>query len=294
MVEKSTIPVKTAEVTAIADLQNPDRILIGGESSPQGQAAIDALASIYARWIPRERVLTTNLCSSERSNLVANAFLAQRFSTINSISALCEATGADVDEVARAVGSDSRIGPKLLKASVGFGGSCFQKDILNLVYLCESFGLPRSRRLLALGGHHKRLAEVALRSGKRIGILGFACKKDTNDTRESPAIQVCRDLLDERARLAIPDQHVSREESNKTCSTSVSRNTSSTPTSESTPTLTPPSKAHTPSPPSPSGMNSNPSTSSAFTNSCSNPPSSSMAAPSSPWTNSKPSASKLL
>src|SRR5690606_10758773 len=128
--------------TAISDLNEPDRILIGGESTPEGNAAVEALVSVYANWVPRERIITTNLWSSELSKLVANAFLAQRISSINSISALCEATGADVDEVAKAIGTDSRIGPKFLKASVGFGGSCFQKDILNLVYLCESFGLP--------------------------------------------------------------------------------------------------------------------------------------------------------
>ncbi len=135
-------PEFLAEGTAIDDLRNPDRILIGGEPTPEGQAALQKLVDVYARWVPRERILTTNLWSSELSKLVANAFLAQRISSINSISALCEATGADVDEVANAIGKDSRIGPKFLKASVGFGGSCFQKDILNLVYLCGHFGLP--------------------------------------------------------------------------------------------------------------------------------------------------------
>ena len=168
IVEKSTIPVRTADTlltilrsnskngefqvlsnpeflaegTAVADLENPDRILVGGERTPGGEKAVAALVDIYARWVPREKIITTNLWSSELSKLVANAFLAQRISSINSISALCEATGADVDEVANAIGKDSRIGPKFLKASVGFGGSCFQKDILNLVYLCEHFGLP--------------------------------------------------------------------------------------------------------------------------------------------------------
>ncbi len=168
IVEKSTIPVKTAETikeilaantrgvkfevlsnpeflaegTAVADLQQPDRVLIGGERTPGGEAAIKALADVYARWVPRDRIIATNLWSSELSKLVANAFLAQRISSINSISALCEATGADVDEVANAIGKDSRIGAKFLKASVGFGGSCFQKDILNLVYLCDHFGIP--------------------------------------------------------------------------------------------------------------------------------------------------------
>jgi UDPglucose 6-dehydrogenase len=183
---------------------------------------MEALASVYARWIPRERIITTNLWSSELSKLVANAFLAQRISSINSISALCEATGADVDEVARAIGTDTRIGPKFLKASVGFGGSCFQKDILNLVYLCESFGLPHVaeywRQVVHLNDWQKsRFVEKIVRTlfntvnGKRIAILGFAFKKDTNDTRESPAIQVCRDLLREHARLAIHDPRVSNE-----------------------------------------------------------------------------------
>ncbi len=249
IVEKSTIPVKTAEAiksilaanspngasfqvlsnpeflaegTAISDLQNPDRILIGGETTPEGQAAVKALVDVYARWIPREKILTTNLWSSELSKLVANAFLAQRISSINSISALCEATGADVDEVSRAIGMDSRIGPKFLKSSVGFGGSCFQKDILNLVYLCESFGLPEVseywRQVVHLNDWQKtRFVEKIVRtlyntvSGKRIGILGFAFKKDTNDTRESAAIQVCRDLLNERAHVAIYDPRVTKE-----------------------------------------------------------------------------------
>jgi UDPglucose 6-dehydrogenase len=248
IVEKSTIPVKTAsairtiitanstrdctfevlsnpeflaEGTAVLDLENPDRILIGGDPSITGNAAVEALASIYARWIPRERIITTNLWSSELSKLVANAFLAQRISSINSISALCETTGADVDEVARAIGSDSRIGPKFLKSSVGFGGSCFQKDILNLVYLCESFGLPEVadywRQVVQLNDWQKsRFVEKIVRtlfntvSDKRVAILGFAFKKDTNDTRESPAIQVCRDLLREHAHVAIYDPQVDR------------------------------------------------------------------------------------
>lgn len=249
IVEKSTIPVKTAtaiktilaanssdeasfdvlsnpeflaEGTAVEDLQSPDRILIGGETTESGDKAVDALVSIYARWVPRERIITTNLWSSELSKLVANAFLAQRISSINSISALCEATGADVDEVARAIGTDSRIGPKFLKASVGFGGSCFQKDLLNLVYLCESFGLPHVaeywRQVVHLNDWQKsRFVEKIVRtlfntvSGKRIAILGFAFKKDTNDTRESAAIQVCRDLLREHAHVAVYDPRVSRD-----------------------------------------------------------------------------------
>ncbi len=246
IVEKSTIPVKTAsaiktvleanksadftfevlsnpeflaEGTAIEDLENPDRILIGGDVTPSGDAAVEELAAIYASWVPRERIITTNLWSSELSKIVANAFLAQRISSINSISALCEATGADIGEVARAIGMDSRIGPRFLRASVGFGGSCFQKDLLNLVYLCETFNLPEVadywQRVVDINTWQKsRFVEKMVRtmfntvSGKRIAILGFAFKKDTNDTRETPAIQVCRDLLHERARLAVYDPRV--------------------------------------------------------------------------------------
>lgn len=249
IVEKSTIPVKTAEAmltilranskkgtfqvlsnpeflaegTAIADLQKPDRILIGGETTPEGDAAVEKLVSVYARWVPRERILTTNLWSSELSKLVANAFLAQRISSINSISALCEATGADVDEVAHAIGTDSRIGPKFLKASVGFGGSCFQKDILNLVYLCGHFGLPEVaaywESVVNMNDWQKRrFAHLIVStlfntvSGKRIAVLGFAFKKDTNDTRESAAIAVVRDLLEENATVVVYDPKVPAEE----------------------------------------------------------------------------------
>jgi UDPglucose 6-dehydrogenase len=246
IVEKSTIPVKTAtaiqsilaansttdatfqvlsnpeflaEGTAVADMENPDRILIGGEETPAGRAALEALVAVYANWVPREKIITTNLWSSELSKLVANAFLAQRISSINSISALCETTGADVDEVARAIGSDSRIGPKFLKSSVGFGGSCFQKDILNLVYLCESFNLPEAaaywRSVVTMNDWQKsRFVEKIVRtlfntvSGKRIAILGFAFKKDTNDTRESAAIHIVRDLVAENAHVVIYDPRV--------------------------------------------------------------------------------------
>jgi UDPglucose 6-dehydrogenase len=245
IVEKSTIPVRTAEAiqqilaancpvarcqvlsnpeflaegTAIKDLLNPDRVLIGGERSPEGELAVAALSSIYARWVPRSRILTTNLWSSELSKLVANAFLAQRISSINSISALCEATGADVDEVANAIGHDSRIGPRFLKASVGFGGSCFQKDILNLVYLCQHFHLPEVagywQQVVKINDWQKRrFAERIVRAlfntvaEKRIAVLGFAFKKDTNDTRESSAISVVRDLLAEQARVVIYDPQV--------------------------------------------------------------------------------------
>ena len=212
-------PEFLAEGTAVQDLLNPDRVLIGGES----QAAIGKLVDVYANWVPRERILTTNLWSSELSKLTANAFLAQRVSSINAISALCEATGADVDEVAKAIGTDSRIGPKFLKSSVGFGGSCFQKDILNLVYLCEHFGLREVaeywEQVIKMNDYQKRrFCERMVRtmfntvSNKQIAVWGFAFKKDTNDTRESAAIYVCRDLLNERAKLKIYDPQVSEEQ----------------------------------------------------------------------------------
>jgi UDPglucose 6-dehydrogenase len=249
IVEKSTIPVKTAETikdilaangrgikfqvlsnpeflaegTAVVDLLNPDRVLIGGERTREGAAAVKKLADVYARWVPRARIVTTNLWSSELSKLVANAFLAQRISSINSISALCEATGADVDEVAHAIGMDSRIGPKFLKASVGFGGSCFQKDILNLVYLCEHFSLPEVAAywegVVKMNDWQKRrfTAKIVRAlynsvADKKVAVLGFAFKKDTNDTRESAAIFVCRDLISEQARVTVYDPKVPAEE----------------------------------------------------------------------------------
>ena len=249
IVEKSTIPVKTADAiqtivssnskglkfqvlsnpeflaegTAVKDLTNPDRVLIGGERTPDGDKAVAALVSVYARWVPRDRIITTNLWSSELSKLVANAFLAQRISSINSISALCEATGADVDEVANAIGMDSRIGAKFLKASVGFGGSCFQKDILNLTYLCESFGLPEVAAywasVVGINDWQKRRFTARLTkelfntvADKKIAVLGFAFKKDTNDTRESAAINVCRDLLAEQAQVSVYDPKVPADE----------------------------------------------------------------------------------
>lgn len=247
VVEKSTLPVRTAESikrilsassngsgakfdvlsnpeflaegTAVEDLINPDRVLIGGDSAE----AIEKLASIYRRWIPNEKIIRTNLWSSELSKLTANAFLAQRVSSINAISALCEATGADVDEVASAIGYDSRIGPKFLKASVGFGGSCFQKDILNLVYLCEHFGLSEVaeywEQVIIMNDYQKnRFSTQIVKtmfstvSDKKIAIWGFAFKKDTNDTRESAAIYVCRALLEERAKLTIYDPQVGIKE----------------------------------------------------------------------------------
>src|SRR5436190_15289758 len=245
VVEKSTLPVRTAESlravlkangrgcrfeilskpeflaegTAIQDLENPDRVLIGNDDTNSGRAASKKLVEIYARWVPHEKILTSNIWSSELSKLVANAFLAQRVSSINSISALCEATGADVDEVAAAIGRDSRVGPKFLKASVGFGGSCFQKDILNLIYLCEHYGLHEVAeywsQVIKINDWQKsrftrRMVETMFNTiaGKRIAILGFAFKKDTNDTRESAAIDVCRALLNEKAHLAIYDPRV--------------------------------------------------------------------------------------
>ena len=245
VVEKSTLPVRTAESlkrilesnakgrnfqilsnpeflaegTAIADLTNPDRVLIGGDQTPEGKAAIQQLVDVYAAWVPREKILTTNVWSSELSKLTANAFLAQRISSINAISALCEATEANVDEVAHAIGTDSRIGQKFLKSSIGFGGSCFQKDILNLVYLCEHFGLPDVAAywngVIEMNDYQKhRFARKVVAtlfntvSDKKIAVLGFAFKKDTNDTRESAAIYICRDLLEEQATLAIYDPKV--------------------------------------------------------------------------------------
>ena len=252
VIEKSTLPVRTAEViksilkasnntsrtskekltfdvlsnpeflsegTAINDLENPDRVLIGGES----QEAIEILSSIYKKWVPEEKILKTNIWSSELAKLTANAFLAQRISSINSISAICEATGADVREVSRAIGSDSRIGSKFLDSGPGFGGSCFKKDILNLVYLCEHFGLKEVadfwESVVTLNKWHQhRISNLVIKklfgtlANKKILILGFAFKANTNDTRESAAIQICKDLLDEGADLYIHDPKVSRQQ----------------------------------------------------------------------------------
>lgn len=245
IVEKSTVPIKTSKViekiltknnpnvqfdivsnpeflaegTAVKDLTNPDRVLIGGQNSE----AVDILASVYANWVPRERIITTNLWSSELSKLVANAFLAQRVSSINAISALCEVTGADVSEVARAVGTDTRVGSKFLQASVGFGGSCFQKDILNLVYLCEYYGLKEvadyfygviqindfQRQRFAQKIVHKMFNTI---TSKKIAIFGFAFKANTGDTRESSSIFVCQHLLEERANLRIYDPKVPKNQ----------------------------------------------------------------------------------
>lgn len=250
VVEKSTLPVRTAaalkeildstgngvkyqilsnpeflaEGTAVDDLRNPDRVLIGGDiESKEGKEAMDALLSIYACWVPREKILTTNVWSSELSKLTANAFLAQRVSSINAISELCEKTGADVNEVAKAVGMDSRVGPKFLNASVGFGGSCFQKDILNLVYIARSFNLNEVadywEQVIIMNDHQKRrFAANMVRkmyntvSGKKITLLGWAFKKDTNDTRESAAIYVADYLLNEQAEIVVYDPKVTEEQ----------------------------------------------------------------------------------
>ena len=242
VIEKSTLPVRTAEAmerifrngdgqsrfevlsnpeflaegTAIADLERPDRVLIGGASTANGQAAIEELVEIYARWVPRDRILTSNVWSSELSKLAANAFLAQRVSSINAISAICEHTGADVLEVARAIGTDRRLGPHFLRAGVGFGGSCFQKDILNLVYLCETCGLPEVARywetVVQMNQHQKerfvrRMVSAMFNTlaDKRIAVLGAAFKANTGDTRESPAIEISRELLAERAHVRLSD-----------------------------------------------------------------------------------------
>ncbi|WP_461534463.1 UDP-glucose 6-dehydrogenase [Sinomicrobium sp.] len=248
VVEKSTLPVRTAQAlksilhntgstnggvkfeilsnpeflaegTAIQDLHAPDRVLIGGESAE----AIEALVAVYAHWVPKENILTTNLWSSELSKLTANAFLAQRVSSINALSELCEKTGADVNEVARAIGTDSRIGPKFLKASVGFGGSCFQKDILNLVYIAKSYGLHEVadywEQVILMNDHQKRrFADNIVTtlyntvSGKKIAFFGWAFKKDTNDTRESAAIYVADYLLNEQAEIVVYDPKVTEEQ----------------------------------------------------------------------------------
>ncbi|MBG6236577.1 UDPglucose 6-dehydrogenase [Pedobacter sp. CAN_A7] len=249
VVEKSTLPVRTAEAlkdilentgngakfqvlsnpeflaegTAVTDLLNPDRVLIGGDATTEGQQAIQALVDIYAHWIPKERILTTNVWSSELSKLVANAFLAQRISSINAISELCEKTEADVNEVSKAIGADSRIGSKFLNASVGFGGSCFQKDILNLVYISRSFGLQEVadywEQVIIMNDHQKRRFALNMVrnlyntvSGKKIAFLGWSFKKDTNDTRESAAIYVADILLSEHGEIKVYDPKVNEKQ----------------------------------------------------------------------------------
>lgn len=246
VVEKSTVPCRTAqsmrkileangkpgvhfdilsnpeflaEGTAIKDLFNPDRVLIGSLDTPEGKSAAASLVEVYANWVKPDQIITTNLWSSELSKLVANALLAQRISSINAISAICEATGADVDEVAYACGLDTRIGPKFLKSSVGFGGSCFQKDILNLVYLSESLHLPEVasywKQVVDINEYQKRRFTQRVISslfntltGKRIALFGFAFKKDTGDTRESAAITLTQYFREEKANVAIFDPKV--------------------------------------------------------------------------------------
>ncbi len=248
VVEKSTLPVRTAsaiksildetgngvqfqilsnpeflaEGTAIEDLLNPDRVLIGGDSSEEGINAIQSLVEIYDNWVPKERILTTNVWSAELSKLTANAFLAQRVSSINAISAICEKSGANVNEVSKAIGMDVRIGSKFLKASVGFGGSCFQKDILNLVYIAKSYGLNEVadywEQVIIMNDYQKlRFSNNIVSalyntvSGKKITFLGWAFKKDTNDSRESPAIFVANNLLNEQANISVFDPKVTKE-----------------------------------------------------------------------------------
>jgi len=209
-------PEFLAEGTAIADLTHPDRVLIGGADTTTAHAAVAELVELYAAWVPRERILTANIWSSELTKLAANAMLAQRVSSINALSALCEATEANVAEVARAIGMDARIGPKFLRAGVGFGGSCFHKDILNLVYLCESYGLTEVanfwRQVVVINNYQQnRFVATMVRAmfntvaEKRIALLGFAFKADTGDTRESPANRIARLLVDEHARVVISD-----------------------------------------------------------------------------------------
>ncbi|KAI4998296.1 hypothetical protein ZWY2020_053638 [Hordeum vulgare] len=248
IVEKSTVPVKTAEAiekilthnskginyqilsnpeflaegTAIDDLFKPDRVLIGGRETPEGRKAVQALKEVYANWVPEENIITTNLWSAELSKLAANAFLAQRISSVNAMSALCEATGANVSEVSYAIGKDSRIGPKFLNASVGFGGSCFQKDILNLVYICECNGLPEVanywKQVIKISDQKSRFVNRVVSSmfntvsGKKVAVLGFAFKKDTGDTRETPAIDVCKGLLGDKAQVSIYDPQVTEDQ----------------------------------------------------------------------------------
>ena len=250
VVEKSTLPVRTAEVienilnsaeknykredisfdvlsnpeflaegTAIKDLDNPDRVLIGGNN----KNAMNALSDIYKEWVPEEKILFTNIWSSELAKLTSNAFLAQRISSINSISAICEVTGADIREVSRAIGKDSRIGSKFLDSGPGFGGSCFKKDILNLVYLAEYFGLTEVANFWESvvninSWHQNRISKIVIKKlfgtihQKKIIILGFAFKANTNDTRESAAISICKDLIDEGANLLIYDPKVNPEQ----------------------------------------------------------------------------------
>ena len=248
VVEKSTVPIRTAEKikeilnenstdihyeilsnpeflaegTAISDMKSPDRVLIGGDQTESGQKAVQALVNIYANWIPKEKILTTNVWSSELAKLASNAMLAQRISSINSLSALCEKTGANIDELSKAIGMDHRIGPHFLKASVGFGGSCFQKDILNLVYLCKYYGLDEVadywHQVVKINDYQKdRFAQKIINhfggdlTGKTISILGWAFKANTNDSRESASIFVSEYLFNAGANLLIFDPLVNKE-----------------------------------------------------------------------------------
>jgi UDPglucose 6-dehydrogenase len=248
VIEKSTLPVRTAEKikeilvenskgihfeilsnpeflaegTAIQDLFKSDRVLIGGDKTSSGQKAVQALVNIYTHWIPKEKILTTNVWSSELAKLASNAMLAQRISSINSLSALCEKTGADIDELSKAIGMDHRIGPYFLKASVGFGGSCFQKDILNLVYLCKYYGLDEVaeywHQVVKINDYQKeRFAQKIIDhfegdlTGKTIALLGWAFKANTNDSRESAAIYIAAYLYKAGATLKIYDPMVSAE-----------------------------------------------------------------------------------
>ena len=252
IIEKSTLPVRTAEKikeildqegndinfeilsnpeflaegTAIQDLFKSDRVLIGGESTNSAKKAVEALIDIYANWIPREKILTTNVWSSELAKLASNAMLSQRISSINSLSALSEKTGANIDELSKAIGMDHRIGPHFLKVSLGFGGSCFQKDILNLVYLCKYYGLDEVaeywHQVIKINDYQKnRFAQKIIDklgdnlNEKKVGILGWAFKANTNDSRESAAIYVAKTLLDAGINLKIYDPMVSK---NRICS----------------------------------------------------------------------------
>ena len=249
VVEKSTVPVRTSDIvkkilkkhnnkvdfqilsnpeflaegTAMRDLEVPDRVIIGGDNTIKGKEAISSLVKIYSSWVPKKNILTTNLWSSELSKLTANAFLAQRISSINSLSELCEETGADIDEVAKAIGMDSRIGSKFLKTSVGFGGSCFQKDILNLVYICRSLKLNKVadywEQVLIINNHQRDrfsnqiINNIKINSlTKNVCILGWAFKKDTNDTRESAAIYVANNLIKSKIKIKIYDPKVQKNQ----------------------------------------------------------------------------------
>ena len=249
IIEKSTLPVRTAERikeilesenknvnfevlsnpeflaegTAIQDLFKSDRVLIGGDESESGKSAVKALFDIYANWIPKEKILTTNVWSSELSKLASNAMLAQRISSINSLSALCEKTGADIQELSKAIGMDHRIGPHFLNASVGFGGSCFEKDILNLIYLSRYYNLEEVadywHQVIKINNFQKnRFAKMIFDSlegkleGKKISILGWAFKANTNDSRESAAIQVSKSLLVRGGYLKIYDPMIREDQ----------------------------------------------------------------------------------